>query len=231
MPQYPHTNLLLQELITPQSSIFILRSTGSILLRVPSTKLPSTNWGVCSTVPHLWDSLPIHLRASESLDSFKVELKPFCIQNGLWLLIKHNKIAISATLDEKCITNKMYCYSLLKFLLILSCVANYSSLWSHVCECCWHIMHDFSFAIWKFVLGFSFSFFLPIQKSLLIHISKQNNANLWLNLSLFSQRHAFLFAYVALEAIMNYCLAKKNKYKWLFGMNLQAPIINSRIKN
>lgn len=113
---------LFRELSTPQSSTFILKSTGSLLLHVPGT-----NWGICSTVPHLWDSLPIHPRASESLDSFKVELKPFSIQNGLWLLIKHNKIAISANLDEKCNTNKMYYYFLLNFLLILSCVANDSS--------------------------------------------------------------------------------------------------------
>lgn len=187
------------------------------------------NWG--STVPHLWDSRPIHLRASESLDSFKVEPKPFSIQNGLWLLIKHNKMAISATLDEKRITNKMYYYSLLDFLLILFCVANDSSLWQRVCECSWHIIHDFSFAIWKFALSFNFSFFLPIQKSLLIHVSIQNNANVWLNLSVFSQRRAFLFANGALEAIVNYCLAKKNTNDYLKWIHKHQTLIpGSRIK-
>lgn len=105
-----HTNLLLQELITPESSTFtqaVQAASSSVFL--------APNFAPWETEA----SAPLFLTygtASPSISGFlrawtllvEVELNPFSIQNGLWLLIKHNKIAISATLDEKCITIKIY---------------------------------------------------------------------------------------------------------------------------
>uniref|UniRef100_UPI003AB0FBBA 1-phosphatidylinositol 4,5-bisphosphate phosphodiesterase beta-1-like n=1 Tax=Centroberyx gerrardi TaxID=166262 RepID=UPI003AB0FBBA len=70
-----HAPPYLQELITPQTSTRTLRSTNSLLLRAPSTKLRTVgDRTFCSAAPRLWNSLPNHLRAAQTLDSFKTDL-------------------------------------------------------------------------------------------------------------------------------------------------------------
>src|SRR4029434_6937092 len=73
-----HAPPYLQELITPQTSTRTLRSTNSSLLRVPNIKLRTMgDRAFCSGAPCLWNSLPDHLRATQTLDSFKAGLKTF----------------------------------------------------------------------------------------------------------------------------------------------------------
>ncbi|XP_060929417.1 uncharacterized protein LOC133003646 [Limanda limanda] len=73
-----HAPPYLQELITPQTSTRTLRSTSSSLLRVPNTKLRTMgDRAFCSAAPRLWNGLPDHLRATQTLDSFKTGLKTF----------------------------------------------------------------------------------------------------------------------------------------------------------
>ncbi|XP_071761460.2 uncharacterized protein LOC139916471 [Centroberyx gerrardi] len=78
-----HAPPYLQELITPQTSTRTLRSTNSLLLRAPSTKLRTMgDRAFCSAAPRLWNSLPNHLRAAQTLDSFKTGLKTFLFRKA-----------------------------------------------------------------------------------------------------------------------------------------------------
>src|SRR4029434_5070092 len=78
-----HAPPYLQELITPQTSTCTLRSSHSSLLRVPKTKLRTLgDRAFCSAAPRLWNSLPDHLRATQTLDSFKAGLKTFLFRKA-----------------------------------------------------------------------------------------------------------------------------------------------------
>ena len=66
----------LKELLVPQTSSRTLRSSTANLLRVPRTKLCSIgDRAFCSAAPSLWNALPDHLRAPQTVDSFKRSLK------------------------------------------------------------------------------------------------------------------------------------------------------------
>src|SRR4029434_4060684 len=82
-----HAPPYLQELITPQTSTYTLRSSNSSLLRVPKTKLRTmADRAFCSAAPRLWNSLPDHLRATQTLDSFKAGLKSFLFRKAFLAL-------------------------------------------------------------------------------------------------------------------------------------------------
>ena len=82
-----HAPPYLQELITPQTSTCTLRSSNSSLLRVPKTKLRTMgDRAFCSAAPRLWNSLPDHLRATQTLDSFKAGLKTFLFRKAFLAL-------------------------------------------------------------------------------------------------------------------------------------------------
>ena len=82
-----HAPPYLQEWITPQTSTCTLRSSNSSLLRVPKTKLRTMgDRAFCSAAPHLWNSLPDHLRATQTLDSFKAGLKTFLFRKAFLAL-------------------------------------------------------------------------------------------------------------------------------------------------
>ena len=63
----------------PALFIFVtltLRSANSSFLRAPSTKLCTAgDQAFWSAAPHLWSSLPNHLRTAQTLDSFKKGFK------------------------------------------------------------------------------------------------------------------------------------------------------------
>src|SRR4029434_8159631 len=60
-----------------------LRSSNSSLLRVPTTKLLTMgDRAFCAAAPRLLNSLPDHLRATQTLDSFKTGLKTFLFRKA-----------------------------------------------------------------------------------------------------------------------------------------------------
>ena len=68
----------LKELLTPQPSTRSLRSSNTHRLKPVKTKLRSMgDRAFCSAAPELWNALPAHLRAPQSVDSFKKGLKTF----------------------------------------------------------------------------------------------------------------------------------------------------------
>jgi len=82
-----HAPPYLQELITPLTSTRTLRSTGRSLLRVPDTKLRTMgDRAFCSAAPRLWNGLPDHLRATQTLNSFKTGLKTFLFRKAFFTL-------------------------------------------------------------------------------------------------------------------------------------------------
>ena len=78
-----HAPTYLQELITLQSTTRTLRSTNTLLLQIPSTRLSTMgDRAFRSAAPHLWNSLPIQMRAIQNLDSFKIGLKTFLFRKA-----------------------------------------------------------------------------------------------------------------------------------------------------
>ena len=68
--------LYLKQLITPHSSSRHLRSGQANLLHTPRTRLRTMgDRAFCSVAPSLWNVLPDHLRAPQTVDSFKKGLK------------------------------------------------------------------------------------------------------------------------------------------------------------
>ncbi|XP_068507050.1 uncharacterized protein [Syngnathus scovelli] len=71
-----HSPPYLKELLAPKPATRSLRSSNSNLLHVPKTKLRTMgNRAFCHAAPTLWNSVPDHLRAPQSTDSFKTGLK------------------------------------------------------------------------------------------------------------------------------------------------------------
>lgn len=78
-----HAPPYLQELITLKSSSRTLRSSAHLLLQVPTTRLRTMgDRAFCSAAPRLWNHLPSELRAVQSLDNFKAELKTFLFRKA-----------------------------------------------------------------------------------------------------------------------------------------------------
>ncbi|KAF7656165.1 hypothetical protein LDENG_00045680 [Lucifuga dentata] len=76
--KYEHITPILQALHCPQPFTQNLRSGNSNLLYSPRTKLCTMGHrAFCSTAPSLWNALPDHLRAPQSVDTFKKALKTY----------------------------------------------------------------------------------------------------------------------------------------------------------
>lgn len=73
----------LKDLINLQLSNRTLRSSGSMLLQVPFTKLCTMGGrAFCSAAPQLWNHLPVQLRVTQRLDTFKANLKTFLFRKA-----------------------------------------------------------------------------------------------------------------------------------------------------
>ena len=71
----------LSELLTVYQQTRSLRSASQLILSVPKTRLKSYGDRCFAAVAHQeWNKLPLHVRLSPSLDSFKTELKTFLSQ-------------------------------------------------------------------------------------------------------------------------------------------------------
>ena len=73
----------LSELLTPYTSTRALRSADSFLLRVPRTRLK--NYGDKAfekAASELWNHLPIYIRTSSSVSSFKKQLKTYLFKQA-----------------------------------------------------------------------------------------------------------------------------------------------------
>ena len=78
--QYIHGNApsYLKELIEPPTSTRSLRSGNANLLKGKGTKLRTMgDRAFSAAAPQLWNALPDHLRAAQSVDVFKGGLKTF----------------------------------------------------------------------------------------------------------------------------------------------------------
>ncbi|XP_010781086.1 contactin-4-like [Notothenia coriiceps] len=65
----------LKELLTPHTSLRTSRSSKTNLLKPPRTKLRTMgDWAFCSAAPSLWNALPEHMRAPQTVEAFKKEL-------------------------------------------------------------------------------------------------------------------------------------------------------------
>ncbi|XP_029942452.1 uncharacterized protein LOC115384260 [Salarias fasciatus] len=75
---YGSAPVYLKELLSPHDPTRRLRSANINLLKVPKTKLCSMgDRAFQAAAPRLWNTLPVHLRAPQSVDSFKSRLKTF----------------------------------------------------------------------------------------------------------------------------------------------------------
>ena len=71
-----HAPQYLKELLSLQASSCSLRSRNKNLLKAPRTKLRTMgDRAFSATAPRLWNALPDHLRAPQTTDAFKRELK------------------------------------------------------------------------------------------------------------------------------------------------------------
>lgn len=68
----------LKELLTPSTTSRSLRSTNLNRLLLPKTKLSTMgDRAFCSAAPRIWNALPDHLRAPQTIETFKKGLKTF----------------------------------------------------------------------------------------------------------------------------------------------------------
>ena len=73
------------DLLTFQSSLYNLRSSGSILLSVPAVRLKTLgDRAFMVAAPTLWNSLPKELRAITNVNSFKAHIKTYLFKTLYW---------------------------------------------------------------------------------------------------------------------------------------------------
>ncbi len=65
----------LKEILSPYTPTRNLHSTNQLLLTVPKTTTSNGVHAFSVSAPTLWNSLPLHIRATKSLDIFKTLLK------------------------------------------------------------------------------------------------------------------------------------------------------------
>ena len=68
----------ISELLVPKNPSRVLRSSSSIHLQFSPGPIPRTRYGsraFAVAAPQLWNKLPLHIRSSPSLDTFKTRLK------------------------------------------------------------------------------------------------------------------------------------------------------------
>ena len=74
------------DLLTFKSSLYNLRSSGSILLSMPAVRSKTTSGDRAFMVaePTLWNSLPKELRAITNVNSFKAHIKTYLFRTVYW---------------------------------------------------------------------------------------------------------------------------------------------------
>ena len=73
------------DLLTFKSSLYNLRSSGSILLSMPAVR--SKKFGdraFMVAAPTLWNSLPKELRATTNVNSFDAHIKTYLFRTSYW---------------------------------------------------------------------------------------------------------------------------------------------------
>ena len=69
--------LYLKEILSQYTPTRILHSTYPLLLTVPKTTTSNGDRAFSVSAHTLWNSLPLHIRATHSLDIFKTLLKTY----------------------------------------------------------------------------------------------------------------------------------------------------------
>ena len=74
------------DLLTFKSSLYNLRSSGSILLSMPAVRSKTTSGdrAFMVAVPTLWNSLPKERRAITNVNSFKAHIKTYLFRTVYW---------------------------------------------------------------------------------------------------------------------------------------------------
>ena len=73
------------DLLTFQSSLYNLRSSGSILLSMPAVRSKTLgDRAFMVAAPRLWNSLPKELRAITNVNSFKAHIKTYLFRTLYW---------------------------------------------------------------------------------------------------------------------------------------------------
>ena len=68
--------LYLKELLVKQANTRTLRSNTKNLLQIPLSNLKSSgDRAFCAYAPHLWNELPDNIKAADSVQNFKKQLK------------------------------------------------------------------------------------------------------------------------------------------------------------
>ena len=75
----------LRNLLTFKSSLYNLRSSGSILLSMPAVRSKTLgDRAFMVAAPRLWNSLPKELRAITNVNSFKAHIKTYLFRTLYW---------------------------------------------------------------------------------------------------------------------------------------------------
>ena len=75
----------LNDLLTFKSSLYNLRSSGSILLSMPAVRSKTLgDRAFMVAAPTLWNSLPKELRAITNVNSFKAHIKTYLFRTLYW---------------------------------------------------------------------------------------------------------------------------------------------------
>ena len=101
-------------LLTFDSSLYYLRSSGSILLSMPAVRSKTLgDRAFMVAAPRLWNSLPKELRAITNVNSFKAHIKTYLFRTLYWWAILYSVLT--------CIhMYSFYCYFYFFFLNALS---------------------------------------------------------------------------------------------------------------
>ena len=79
------------DLLTFQSSLYNLRSSGSILLSMPAVRSKTLgDRAFMVAAPRLWNSLPKELRAITNVNSFKAHIKTYLFRTSYWWAILYS---------------------------------------------------------------------------------------------------------------------------------------------
>ena len=81
----------LRNLLTFKSSLYNLRSSGSILLSMPAVRSKTLgDRAFMVAAPRLWNSLPKELRAITNVNSFKAHIKTYLFRTLYWWAILYS---------------------------------------------------------------------------------------------------------------------------------------------
>ena len=96
------------DLLTFQSSLYNLRSWGSILLSMPAVRSKTLgDRAFMVAAPRLWNSLPKELRAITNVNSFKAHIKTYLFRTSYWRAILYSVLTCMHIYSFYC-----YCYFL-----------------------------------------------------------------------------------------------------------------------